>query len=306
MSEHLINQTRGRWKGVLISLGLSADALTGKHCPCPICGGKDRFRFDDKDGSGSFFCNHCGSGYGVHLVEKFRRVDRASAWNLIEGVVDGTVVGEAVEAGPDRTEQARRIWLDSEPVDRDGPVGRYLIGRGISLDRYPETLRQCERLYLEGGEFHGKFPAMVWIIGSTNNRAVGVHLTYLTRSGAKAPVPNRRRVFGSLPAGSAIRTCLPGAVLGIAEGIETALSASRLFGIPCWAAINAGSLAKWEPPAETKEIVVFGDNDRNFAGQAAAYALAHRLANRKLTVRIEIPPTAGDDWNDVLLKGSAQ
>ena len=35
------------------SLGVPAKALTNRHGPCPICGGKDRFRFDDKGGRGT-------------------------------------------------------------------------------------------------------------------------------------------------------------------------------------------------------------------------------------------------------------
>src|SRR3546814_10021554 len=36
--------------------------------PCPTCGGKDRFRFDNKDGRGTYYCNKCGPGDGVQLV----------------------------------------------------------------------------------------------------------------------------------------------------------------------------------------------------------------------------------------------
>ena len=38
----------GKWHGLLLGFGLSERQLSGKHCPCPICGGNDRFRFDDK------------------------------------------------------------------------------------------------------------------------------------------------------------------------------------------------------------------------------------------------------------------
>lgn len=40
----------GRWRAILLSLGVNERALSGKHGPCPLCGGRDRFRFDDKDG----------------------------------------------------------------------------------------------------------------------------------------------------------------------------------------------------------------------------------------------------------------
>ncbi len=61
-------------------------------------------------------------------------------------------------------------------------------------------------------------------------------------------------------------------------------------------------MAKWMPPDPAREVLVFGDRDLKFGGQAAAYALAHRLAVRGLKVRVELPARPGADWNDVLLE----
>lgn len=53
--------TNGRWPDLLAQLaGLTPEQLTDKHQPCPLCGGKDRYRFDDQDGTGSWYCNQCG------------------------------------------------------------------------------------------------------------------------------------------------------------------------------------------------------------------------------------------------------
>jgi len=57
----LIEHANGQWPSILGALaGLSATQLTDKHQPCPMCGGKDRYRFDDQDGTGSWYCNKCG------------------------------------------------------------------------------------------------------------------------------------------------------------------------------------------------------------------------------------------------------
>ena len=53
--------TNGRWPDLLTQLaGLTPDQLTDTHQPCPLCGGEDRYRFDDLDGTGSWYCNQCG------------------------------------------------------------------------------------------------------------------------------------------------------------------------------------------------------------------------------------------------------
>lgn len=72
----VIDLAQGHWPSILGALaGLSADQLTDKHQPCPLCGGKDRYRFDDQNGSGSWFCNKCGgpqqaggAGNGIDLL----------------------------------------------------------------------------------------------------------------------------------------------------------------------------------------------------------------------------------------------
>jgi putative DNA primase/helicase len=72
----VIDLAQGHWPSILGTLaGISAEQLTDKHQPCPLCGGKDRYRFDDQDGSGSWFCNKCGgpqqaggAGNGMDLL----------------------------------------------------------------------------------------------------------------------------------------------------------------------------------------------------------------------------------------------
>ena len=41
-----------RWPEIHAALGIDQRYLKNKHQPCPACGGKDRFRYDDKDGNG--------------------------------------------------------------------------------------------------------------------------------------------------------------------------------------------------------------------------------------------------------------
>jgi hypothetical protein len=66
---------RDRWHAILPQLGIRAEFLTGKHGPCPMCGGKDRWRFSNRNGEGGFICTHCGGGDGIRLVMLFRNVD---------------------------------------------------------------------------------------------------------------------------------------------------------------------------------------------------------------------------------------
>lgn len=62
-----LNAARHRWQGILSQLGITVPAHH-KHGACPYCGGKDRFRFDDQQGRGTWICNRCGAGDGLSLV----------------------------------------------------------------------------------------------------------------------------------------------------------------------------------------------------------------------------------------------
>ena len=82
----------GRWPDLLAQLaGLTSDQLTDKHQPCPLCDGDDRYRFDDKDGTGSWFCNQCGGkdhrgggGSGMDLLMRRNNWSYAEACKHIE------------------------------------------------------------------------------------------------------------------------------------------------------------------------------------------------------------------------------
>lgn len=75
----LKDRARGRWHGILQALGVDRQFLNDKHGPCPVCGGKDRFRFDDRDHRGTFFCSFCGAGDGVTLVMRVKGLDFKTA-----------------------------------------------------------------------------------------------------------------------------------------------------------------------------------------------------------------------------------
>lgn len=77
---------QGGWAGVLSGMGVDAGLLTNKHSPCPGCGGKDRFRFDDKGGEGTWMCSGGGdfeSGDGVALLMHVRQCEWKVAVNAL-------------------------------------------------------------------------------------------------------------------------------------------------------------------------------------------------------------------------------
>ena len=63
-------------------------------------------------------------------------------------------------------------------------------------------------------------------------------------------------------------------------------------------------MTAFEPPAGLRRAMIFGDNDFNFVGQAAAYTLARRLHRNGIAVEVHVPEDADTDWLDVLSEGA--
>lgn len=76
---------RGRWRDILRRLGIAVPPTPMQHGPCPACGGKDRFRFDDQNRRGTWFCNQCvpQAGDGVALVQNILRCEFREALDFI-------------------------------------------------------------------------------------------------------------------------------------------------------------------------------------------------------------------------------
>src|SRR5215469_1691966 len=82
-----VERARGRWREILPLFGIETRYLVNRHGPCPLCGGKDRFRFDDKDGAGTYYCNQCGAGAGLLMIRKLRGWDHKTACDAIDKII---------------------------------------------------------------------------------------------------------------------------------------------------------------------------------------------------------------------------
>jgi len=174
--------------------------------------------------------------------------------------------------------------------------------------RFHPALGYWRRNHHDKLELVGRYPGMVALVTGSDGMPATVHRTYLTPDGGKAPVPEPKKLMGypgDRLVGGAIRLFPSAPVLGVAEGIETALAVHLRTGMPVWSAVSAGLLARFEPPADTSLVVVWADRDRSGAGESAAKSLYERMLRRGIPVAVHLPPGAirtgakGIDWADV-------
>ena len=98
-----IMRAQHRWREILPLLGIDTTFLVNRHGPCPLCGGKDRFRFDDRDGSGSYYCSRCGAGTGVLMVRKKHGLNHKEACDKIDEIIGTDPAPRRPAPKPDRS-----------------------------------------------------------------------------------------------------------------------------------------------------------------------------------------------------------
>ena len=304
-ADDVFEAARGRWQGIL-GAHLTERTVRGKHGPCPTCQGRDRFRLDDYRGRGDSFCSHCGARDGIGLVMDIQNLDFKAACDWVLGNVGR--VRKIVEPAQKKTTEdlkadLRRVWSGGQRVTEGDPVWTYLHHR-CGIKTVPDNIRFHPALdyYGDAGE-RSTHPAMLASVMDSTGRCLSVHRTYLTSTGEKAAVKTARKLMPPSDRlhNVAIRLApVDNGWLAVAEGVETALAYSTLWGVPCWSTVSAGLLESFSPPEGVTLLTIAGDNDRSYTGQASAFKLAKRLVQERpeIEVRVHLPIGEGSDFAD--------
>lgn len=198
----------------------------------------------------------------------------------------------------DHAHEVARILASCQPLA--GTLGEvYLKSRGLSDPGSPDLLFNAD---LTDYEAKRGRPGLVAIVrDGAGSPTGGIHRTFLLDDGS-GKAPAGKKMLDPV-AGGSVRLAPPpeDGRFGIAEGIETALSAQAIFGIPTWAALSADGVRRWEWPASATHVSIFADAGE--AGIQAAAMLADRLNAANIPNTI-VRPLHGDDFNDDLLHGA--
>lgn len=284
MMPELAVQAQGRWADILAYHGIPRDFLRNRHGPCPLCHGRDRFRFDDKDGSGSYYCSGCGPGDGVLLLMKYCGFNFKTAATEVRKIIGQCKITTTTSTTSDTAKNLARLKKINSGLKAFTPdcvAMKYFSGRGITVLPETDCYYHPGINYYQDGKPIGKFPAIVSKFRTVSGETATMHITYLDDAGNKLDVDSPRKILPTIKplSGSAIRLFNPvDYAICIAEGIETALAFHTDSWMPVWAAGNAGNMAAMEIPGDIKHICIIADSDKNYVGQEAAYALARRLS----------------------------
>lgn len=289
-----VKQACGHWPRILPALGVKV--IKNRHQSCPVCGGSDRFRFDDKEGRGTWFCNQCGAGDGLKLVEKVFGVTPSEAAGKVNAVTGNLspVAPEEIAAAEAETVADRKAAaaLAVRLMEKTRPEtgNAYLTRKGFpALECLTLTA-----MHKTGGV---TFRAGDVVVPLYDDTGALVNLQLINADGLKRTLKGGQ-VKGACHVIEGKKHA--GKRLWIAEGYATALTVHHLTGETVMVALSSvnllslASLARQKHPA--CQIVLAADRDLNGDGQTKAAAAADACEGI-----VALPPVFGD-WNDAFMQ----
>ncbi|HAS1504545.1 TPA: DNA primase, partial [Enterobacter hormaechei] len=293
-----VRQACGHWPRILPALGVKV--IKNRHQACPVCGGSDRFRFDDKEGRGTWFCNQCGAGDGLKLVEKVFDVSSSEAAQKVNAVTGNLppVAPEAIAAAETETDADRKTAAE------------------LAAKLMEKTRPATGNAYLTRKGFPGRESLMFTAThktGGVTYRAGDVVVPLHDETGALVNLQliNSDGLKRTLKGGQVKGTChtiegqkQAGKRQWIAEGYATALTVHHLTGETVMVALSSvnllslASLVRQKHPA--CQIVLAADRDLNGDGQSKAAAAADACEGV-----VALPPVFGD-WNDAFMQNGEE
>jgi putative DNA primase/helicase len=203
----------------------------------------------------------------------------------------------------------RRIWDEADsPIET--PVELYLASRGLKL---PPLARDVIRFHPTcpfGRDAEGRTirtPAMIALVRNViSSKPQAVHRTALDATGRKIEIAGCDRMALGPIEGAAVKLTADEDVtfgLGIAEGIETALSLQRLpewAGSPVWSLLHRHGVETFPLLARVETLAIAVDHDP--PGEAAARAVTKRWHEAGREVLLFEANKSGADLNDVIRK----
>ncbi|WP_326899067.1 primase-like DNA-binding domain-containing protein [Kosakonia cowanii] len=285
-----VNMACGHWPRILPALGVPV--IRNRHQACPVCGGSDRFRFDDKEGRGTWFCNQCGAGDGLKLVEKVFGVSASEAAGKVNAVT-GTLpqVAPAATTPADTGTDAARKAAAARAAElmasaRPATGNAYLTRKGLAE-------RECLTLTTTHKTGGVTYRAGDVVVPLHDDTGALVNVQLINADGDKRTLKGGQ-VKGAAHTFSGKKET--GKRLWIAEGYATALTVHHLTGETVMVALSSvnllslASLARRQHPA--CQIILAADRDLSGDGQTKAAAAADACNGV-----IALPPVFGD-WND--------
>jgi putative DNA primase/helicase len=264
----------------------------GEHrTACPQCAASKHRRGDtalavriDADGTACWTCHRCG--WRGALNQRHDRTD----WQPARPSARPSPPDPKIEKN---RLLAQELWRQSGSIPDGLPFDYLTKRRGITVWD-PDRLRWHPACPWQGG-------TAGCLVAPVNDHATGM-VTGIWRIRCTLEGKVERRGLGPTKGNAARLFWAEGPELVVTEGVEDALAAHALTGLPAWAALSAGNMGALVVPARFTDVLILADADAVGIGHAAV--LARRLKSEGRAVRLQRPRWV-KDANELLLNRRA-
>lgn len=291
------------------------DLTRKKNIQCPSCGAATGL-YVRRNTSSAVFCCSCrlGGRDAIGVIASFTEKRQGQVLSDLKRSY-GSALDDNTRAEIAKAKAAREI--ENSRIEAERLAKNVRVFNDIKDTLYTAHLSVVEKYLTYRGIVeldpsiscrdgkNGSFE-MVAHISNVDGDVIGFHRTFLSSTGVKLGRALAGSSEGTYTDGCAIRLGGFADTIGVAEGIESAMSARALYGnsMPVWSLLNAPMMAKFIAPRGVKKVIIFADNDQNLAGQNAGQALARKLTAQGIEVVLRTPNrpegVKGWDYNDAL------
>lgn len=317
MMNHNINAAavtaaaQGQWREILTANGIKLPEPK-KHGPCPICGGKDRFRLEErkaeKAARGVWVCSHCDckGGDGLSLYQKATGQSMGEAIRSLARYLglSGPMSAADHARNEKRRQEAAKAVGEQAAEEARQRAAAAALAQQMEVEAVPCMAEQVPYLARKG--FSG-FVVDVLAHDYDRHKAGSLLVVLFNIDGVTTSaeiidnkiIDNKRALAGGQKIGSAayiepLDDSLPedAAHCGVVEGYATGLSVRALTGWPVFCGMSkaglmdAAKIARYNCPKA--QIVICGDVGAEKEAREAAATVGG----------ITSFPPSGGDWDD--------
>jgi hypothetical protein len=271
-------------------------------CKCPICGRHSLSVTHGVKIPILIRCWHCAdNGINDGFTEQCEIFVEAGLLPSTQRTLKKFSPKEWREYHEAKREAARQQWDRLRPIKPDDLAAKYLRARGLEQFITHPALRTHSGLcqHLTGA----LFPILAARVFHVEYGICAVQMTFLEFDGSDHVRDFEPRQTKGSKKGGAVWIGAPrfDEEVVVAEGLETLLSAMKLFNLRC----GAACLGAWSQtkelvlPSGVRRILIAADNDDT--GREMAERTATLWRSRGFSVRVKWPEIVGKDFNNVLM-----
>ncbi len=275
-------QAAGSWESLLPQCGVTVPPK-GRHGPCAICGGSDRFHYIDDHGGGEWHCRQCDEpnhGDGLDLIARSQGITITAAAQEVSSVLGGDT--RTPEPKPAREKPQTDIAGKVAALTAKASPGQsaYLTSKGL----------QCPFPMLSDG-------SLLLVLKNGAGATTGAQVI--------KPDGSKRLVAGTVKKGSfcVVNSGETPETVIIAEGLATALSVQQFRpDATIITAIDAGNLLSVAQVMRQRypdaQIIIAADNDIKPGEPNTGKSAAEKTA-KAVSGWVALPQSEEKaDWND--------